>query len=70
MDLLSNPILIGSWFWGISMMLGAIYLPFLNKLLKTVPLNFFDLILVLTIGILNLVLIEATKWYFITKRKK
>jgi Ca2+-transporting ATPase len=69
-NLLSNPILIGSWFWGISMMLGAIYLPFLNKLLKTVPLNFFDLILVLTIGILNLILIEATKWYFITKKKK
>jgi Ca2+-transporting ATPase len=70
MDLLSNPILIGSWFWGISMMLGAIYLPFFNKLLKTVPLNFFDLILVLTIGILNLVLIEATKWYFIAKSSK
>jgi Ca2+-transporting ATPase len=69
-NLISNPLLVFSWLWGISMLFFAIYLKPLNKLLKTVPLNFFDLFLVLTIGVLNLVLIEATKWYFITKRKK
>jgi len=69
-DLLSNRILVFSWFWGISMMLAAIYLPFFNTLLKTVPLNHFDLMLVLAIGILNLILIEITKWYFIAKSLK
>jgi len=34
-----------------------------------VPLNLFDWMLLLGLGVINLILIEATKWYFITKSK-
>jgi len=51
------------------MLFLAVYLPPFQSLLKTVPLNFFDWQLILGLGILNLILIEATKWYFITKSK-
>jgi Ca2+-transporting ATPase len=66
---LSNKFLIFSWLFGVAMLLSAIYLPVLQPLLKTVPLNLFDWGLVLLLGILNIILIEITKYYFIAKRK-
>jgi len=51
------------------MLLGALYLGPLQTLLKTVPLNFFDWGLVLGLGILNITLIEATKYYFIARHE-
>ena len=51
------------------MLLGALYFGPLQTLLKTVPLNLFDWSLVLSLGILNIVLIEATKYYFIARHK-
>lgn len=68
-NIFSNKILLFSWFWGIGMLLLAIYTPFFQNLLKIQPLNLFDWVLILGLGIINLILIEATKWYFITKRK-
>jgi len=65
----SNLILNLSWLWGIVMLLIAIYLPFFQNLLKTVPLNLYDLGLLIALGFLNLFLIEATKFYFIRKKK-
>jgi len=65
----SNLILNLSWIWGVVMILIAIYLPFFQNLLKTVPLGFFDWGLLLALGLLNLILIEATKWYFIKNKK-
>jgi hypothetical protein len=50
------------------MLLGALYLAPLQGLLKIVPLNLFDWSLILGIGVLNIILIEATKYHFITKR--
>jgi len=41
----------------------------LQTLLRTEPLNFFDWQLILGLGFLNLILIEATKWCFISKQK-
>jgi Ca2+-transporting ATPase len=61
----SNKFLISTWVFGILMLLAALYLPVLQTLLKTAPLNLFDWTLILGIGILNVVLIEATKWWFI-----
>lgn len=55
---------------GFVMLFGAIYMPFLQKFLKTHPLDFSEVLIVLTIGILNVVLIELTKWIFIIKLKK
>ncbi|MCK4781370.1 HAD-IC family P-type ATPase [Candidatus Parcubacteria bacterium] len=67
---LSNKFLIGAWLFGIIMLLTALYLPPLQTLLKTVPLNLLDWTLLLGLGILNIILIEAVKWRFITKIKK
>jgi Ca2+-transporting ATPase len=65
----SNKYLIGAWVFAIIMLFLAIYLPPLQTLLRTVPLRFQDWLLFLAFGILGLILIEATKWYFIAKRK-
>lgn len=65
----SNKFLIYSWFFGVVMLLAALYLPFLQIILKTVPLNIFDWSLIMALGALNFFLIEITKWWFITKHK-
>ena len=64
-NLWSNRFLILAWLIGILMLLAALYIPFLQTLLKTVPLNSFDWSLVLILGFLNIFLIEITKWWFI-----
>lgn len=64
----SNKFLIYAWLFGVIMLLGALYFPFLQGLLKTTSLNLFDWILVLGLGIFNVILIEATKYYFITRK--
>ncbi len=64
---LNNRFLVFSWFFGIIMLVGAIYLSPLQSLLGTVALNSFDWILVLGLGIFNLSLIEMTKYWFIKK---
>ena len=66
----SNKFLIGAWLFGVVMLLMALYFPPLQMLLKTVPLNLFDWQLIIGLGLLNIALIEATKWYFITKSSK
>ena len=55
--------------FGVLMLLAGLYLPPLQTLLKTTPLNLFDWGLLLGIGYLNILLIEATKWFFITRHK-
>ena len=65
----SNLYLIFAICFSLFMLLIAIYLPPFQNLLKTVPLNLFDWLLLLGLGIINLILIEATKWYFITKSR-
>ncbi|MCK4520462.1 HAD-IC family P-type ATPase [Candidatus Parcubacteria bacterium] len=67
-NLFSNKLLILSWIVGLTALVAALYVPALQTLLKTVPLNWYDWKLILGIGISNLILIEATKWYFITKK--
>lgn len=66
----SNLYLIGCMVFSLSMLLIAVYIPIFQNLLKTVPLNFFAWQLIFGLGILNLILIESTKWYFITKTKE
>lgn len=68
-NLLSNKFLIFSWLFGIVMLLIALYLPFFQELLKTVPLNLVDWGLVLGLGFLDMLLIEATKHYFIARKQ-
>ncbi len=61
----SNKFLITAWVFGSLMLIAALYLSPLQNLLKTVPLTLFDWQIILGLGLINMVLIEATKWRFI-----
>ncbi len=63
----SNIMIVLSWIFALLMLVSAIYFPPFQGLLKTEPLNLFDWQLVLVLGLLNIVLIEMVKRYFIKK---
>ena len=65
----SNKFLVFAWIFGVAALIAAIYLPFLQIILKTTPLNLFDWGLLLSLGLFNLILIEATKYYFIVRHQ-
>ncbi len=69
-NIFSNRFLVFSWFFAVIMLLVGVYVPVFQVLLKTVPLNWLDWILVFAVGIINLFFIEATKYLFIKKSKK
>jgi len=64
----SNRFLVGAVVIGFLMLIIAIYLPFLQTLLKTVPLGPFEWLILIGLGLVNIVSIEITKWFFITKK--
>jgi Ca2+-transporting ATPase len=68
-NLFSNRFLILAWVFAIMVLLAGLYLPTLQNLLKTMPLNLFDWQLVLGLGFLNIILIETTKHYFIVRHQ-
>jgi len=68
-NIFDNKILIGAWFFGLTALLAAIYLPVLNKLLGTVPLTLSTWHIIFGLGIIEIILIESAKYYFISKRK-
>ena len=45
----------------------AIYVPFFQKVLNTVPLGIYSWLILIFVGILSMFLIEITKWYFISR---
>ncbi|MEK7624224.1 MAG: HAD-IC family P-type ATPase [Patescibacteria group bacterium] len=63
----SNLYLVGCVIFSLGMLFLAIYFPFFQNLLKTMPLSFYDWTLILGLGIMNFVLIEITKWFFKVK---
>jgi len=65
----SNKLLIISLLVGVLVLALAIYLPPLQLLLKTVPLGFSDWLIIMGLGIIKLVLIEVTKWFFIVRKE-
>ena len=64
---LSNKLLVGAVLIGLLMLIFAIYLPPLQSLLDTNPLVMSDWLIIFGLGFLNVLLIEATKWYFIVR---
>ncbi len=60
----SNPYLVGGAGIGFICMLGAIYLPLLQKTLHTVALPPVFLLSILAIGLVNIISIETGKWWF------
>lgn len=65
----SNIYLILSWAVGITALLAALYLPFLQTFLHTKPIDTHDWTIIALLGILNLAVIELTKKYLIIRRK-
>lgn len=47
----------------------AVYLPFLQNVLKLVPLNAYDWMVLMSIGLFNLLAIELGKLLFIKKEQ-
>jgi len=68
-DLFSNKMLLIALLIGVIALVGAVYIPFLQGFLKTVPLSINDWAIILALGFVELFLIEITKWYFITKKE-
>ncbi|MDP2910144.1 MAG: HAD-IC family P-type ATPase, partial [bacterium] len=68
-NIFSNKFLIYAWIFGITGLVAAIYVPFLQVLLKTVPLNLIDWIIISVLSIIELVLIEITKYIFIMRNR-
>jgi Ca2+-transporting ATPase len=68
-DIFNNKLLIISWFLGLIGLFSALYVPFLNHLLGTIPLPFSSWPLIIGLAIINTVLIELVKYYFIKKDK-
>lgn len=66
---LSNKFLIFSTVFGFAMLIVALYIPFFQNLLKTVPLGLFEWGMLVAFGILNIVLIEIVKYVFIIEEK-
>jgi Ca2+-transporting ATPase len=53
---------------GIGLTLAAIYIPFLQKILKTTALPFTWLIGVFALAVFNVALVEMVKWHFRSRR--
>lgn len=69
-SLFDNKYLIGATVIGMGMMLVAIYVPFFNDALHTVPLTLANWYVILAIGIIEVVGVEVAKWYFIHRHIK
>jgi Ca2+-transporting ATPase len=68
-DVLSNKYLVIAWIVGIVMLFVAIYVPTFQTLLDTVPLSTNDWGLLFGLGLLELVMVELTKWYFVRRKE-
>ena len=64
----SNDYLVAGVGIGIFLMAIAIYVPFMQSLLKTTSLPFYWLLGVALIGLINILAVEFGKWIFIRKR--
>jgi len=66
----SNLWLVASVLASFAMLGAVIYIPLLQQLFKTHPLNLFDWTLLAGLGILNVICIEFGKWIFIQYDRK
>jgi Ca2+-transporting ATPase len=65
----SNKYLVAAWIISFLALVATIYLPFFNYLLDTIPLSLFDWYILIALGLLELVLVEITKHYFIVRHQ-
>ncbi|MFH1233750.1 MAG: HAD-IC family P-type ATPase [Patescibacteria group bacterium] len=65
----NNKYLLCAVVYGFALIFVAIYIPALNKILNTVPLNFFHWLFVLAIAVISTLIIEIFK-FFINRNSK
>ncbi len=65
----SNKILLFAAAVGFTALFMALYIPFFNNLLGTIPLHFHDWWIVVGLGLMELLLIETVKHYFIVRHE-
>lgn len=68
-DHFNNKFLIFALSISWTLLLGAIYLPWLQKLLRTVPLGWEHWSVLFGLGLLNIILIEIVKKIFLARKK-
>ncbi len=68
-NIFSNKYLLGAWVFSVFALVGGVYFPPLQTLLKTVAIGFNDWLILLGLGLANLIAIEAAKFYFIVKHQ-
>ena len=67
-NLFNNPFLVVSVLIGIMLMIAAIYVPFLNRFLKTTPLDFWPAVISFALfPLFKLLMVELTKWRYRSK---
>jgi len=64
-----NPYLFLAIFAGLVLMMLSIYLPFLNRFLQTAPLETGAWLIVVGVALINIIMLEAVKYYFIRNKK-
>jgi Ca2+-transporting ATPase len=64
-----NKFLNFSVIFGFLMFFIALYVPFFQKILRTMPLGIFEWGVIISLGLINLILIEIVKYIFIRKKE-
>lgn len=64
----NNPFLVVSTVIGVVLLVGAVYIPFLQHLLRTVSLSMISWLPLIGLGVVNIILIELVKAVFIIKK--
>ena len=64
---LENKQLLAAVAGGFALLAAAVYWPPLQLLLKTQPIGFWEWTVILGAGILNILLVETAKWFFVRK---
>ena len=67
----SNPWLIGAWMITVGLQVAAVYVPFLQEALHTVPLSLNDWILIFEVAAPIFLIVELYKWFewYILKKR-
>jgi len=65
-----NPYLLIAVSFGAILQVAAIYIPFFQNVLKTVPLGLIEWSIVLIISFTVIIIIEIIKWIYIVRHKK
>jgi len=69
-DLFENRYLIGALMLGVPMILAAVYMPLLQGVLSTVSLGIGYWLLIISVSLVELILLEATKYRFLIKSQR